>query len=61
MKDGVKYYTEWKRFIYRLPRESVLGPLLFLICINGLPQAITVNAELVFLADNTSALIRANS
>jgi hypothetical protein len=36
---------------------SILGPLLFLLCVNDLPQIINSQSKPILLADNTSIII----
>jgi len=52
------YYSEWESIRQGVPQGSVLGPLLFLIYINDLPQTINSLADPVLFADDTSMLVK---
>ena len=52
------YYSEWEPIKQGIPQGSVLGPLLFVIYVNDLPQTINHLANPVLFADDTSMIVK---
>ena len=47
--DGV--YSSWKEVISEIPQRSVIGPILFVIFINDMPDAVKHNVRKLFADD----------
>jgi hypothetical protein len=55
--NGQDYFSEWEIAGQGVPQGSFLGPLLFLIYINGLPVSINKLATVFPFAEDTSILV----
>jgi hypothetical protein len=49
--------SNWGEITHGVPQGSILGPLLFLLYVNDLPQITNDNSKIVLFADNTSIII----
>jgi len=49
--------SNWGEITHCVPQGSILGPLLFLLCISDIPQITNDNSKIVLLADDTSMII----
>ena len=56
-KDTVNYCSEWEQITDGVPQGSVLGPLLFLLYVNDLPNAISDMSTPILFADDTSLIV----
>ena len=52
--------SNWGKITHGIPHVSILGPLLFLLYINDVPQTTNENSKTILYADDTSLII-ANS
>jgi hypothetical protein len=51
------FNSDWGEIKHPVPQGSILGPLLFLLYINDLPNIVNGNAEVVLYMDDTSIII----
>jgi hypothetical protein len=51
------FLSKWGRVKHGVPKGSILGPLLYIICINDLPPTMDTLSEPITFADNTSVII----
>ena len=50
-------YSSWDEVTHGVPQRSIIGPLLFLLYVNNLPQITNDNSKLVLFVDDTSVII----
>jgi hypothetical protein len=50
-------FSDWGILKHGVPRGSILGPLLFIIYINHLPQKVNSISKPILFADDTSVII----
>jgi hypothetical protein len=56
-KDTINYHSEWELITDGVPQGSVLGPLLFLLYVNDLPNSISDLSTRILFADDTSLIV----
>jgi hypothetical protein len=49
--------SKWGEITHGIPQGSILGPLLFLLYINDLPQITNENSKIILFVDDTSMII----
>ena len=52
---------KWETIKSGVPQGSILGPLLFVICMNDLPRGVNQLASPIIYADDTSVLVSAKN
>lgn len=56
-----KFSSDWGAMKCGVPQGSILGLILFIIYISGLPLNVNIDSKLVLFMDDTSVLITANN
>jgi hypothetical protein len=49
--------SNWGEITHGVPQGSILVPILFLLCINDIPQITNNNSKIVLFADDTSTIV----
>jgi len=55
--DSRKYHSKWESVTDGVPQGSILGPLLYLLYINGIPNVVSDTGIPVLFADDISLII----